>query len=60
MTEFEIEKARKIVRNNLVYLDEVIEAAIINLLEDENVDCSQEFLTELCETYFEYIARDRR
>jgi len=60
MTELMKNSAINIVQNNLVYLDEVVEAAIINLLEDENVECNKEFLTELQEIYNSYIAENRR
>lgn len=60
MTELMKNSAINIVQNNLVYLDEVVEAAIINLLDDENVECNKEFLMELQEIYNSYIAENRR
>jgi hypothetical protein len=59
MTDIVKNEARNILRNNFEYLDEVIEAAIINLLEDENIDCEQEFILELQYAYDTYVGREK-
>lgn len=52
-------KARKIVENNLEYLDEVIEAALVNLLADEDVESDNEFITELQLIYERYVGEEK-
>ncbi|MGI8555408.1 MAG: hypothetical protein ACR2LT_03500 [Pyrinomonadaceae bacterium] len=52
-------KARKIVENNLEYLDEVIEAALVNLLADEGVESDNEFITELQLIYERYVGEEK-
>ncbi len=59
MAELVKDKAGNIILNNLEYLDEVIEATIINLLEEENIDCEQEFMSELQYIYDTYVAREK-
>jgi len=58
MTELMKHKAKSVVQSNLIYLDEVIEATIVNLLADEGIDCDQEFLPELQEIYNKYISKE--
>ncbi len=49
-------KAINIIQNNVEYLDEVVEAAIVNLLEDEGVDEGDgDFVAELQQIYEAYI-----
>jgi hypothetical protein len=56
ITELKEQKVRKIVRENFEYFDEVVEAAIINLLEDEVVEGSgNDFVVLLQYTYDVYI-----
>ncbi len=49
-------KAEKIVSDNFEYFDEVVEAAIVNLLEDEGVtEGDNDFIGELQYTYDIYV-----
>ncbi|HXG83453.1 MAG TPA: hypothetical protein VNI84_05430 [Pyrinomonadaceae bacterium] len=59
MTELMKRKAEDVVQNNLVYLDEVVEAAIVNLMEDAGVDCDNEFITELQRIYETYVGGEK-
>ena len=60
MIEQTSQKARNIVQNNLAYLDEVVEATIVNLLEDEGiVEGDKEFVWELQYIYDIYVARKK-
>ena len=53
-------KARSVIQNNLEYLDEVIEAAIVNLLEDEGIEeGDNEFVLELQYIYDTYIEKEK-
>ncbi len=40
-------KAKNIIENNFEYLDEVVESAIVNMLEDEDIESENEFILEL-------------
>lgn len=51
MTESVKREAVNLINSNLDYLGEVIEAAIINLPEDADLDCENEFVTELKNIY---------
>lgn len=51
MTDSMKREAVNLLNNNLDYLGEVIEAAIINLLEDADLDCENEFVTQLKNIY---------
>ena len=60
MTELMKRKARSVIQNNLEYLDEVIEAAIVNLLEDEGIEeGDNEFVLELQYIYDTYIEKEK-
>ncbi|CAN5783195.1 hypothetical protein BH20ACI4_BH20ACI4_24670 [soil metagenome] len=53
-------RAEKIVLNNLEYFDEVVEAAIVNLLEDEVIDGEYDsFVEELQYLYDIYVVRKK-
>lgn len=57
MTEFMSNKAVDVIENNLEYLDEVVEAAIVNLMEDEGVEgIDNDFIAELQKIFEEYAA----
>lgn len=51
MTGLMKRKARSIVQNNLEYLDETVKAAIINLMEDEDIESDNEFIMALQQIY---------
>ncbi|MCY7347823.1 MAG: hypothetical protein LH614_16620 [Pyrinomonadaceae bacterium] len=55
MTEETNQKAKSLIQNNLAYLDEVVEAAVVNLLEDEGIECDNEFVAELQYIYDVYV-----
>lgn len=60
MTKLTKNKAVKIIQNNLAYLDDVIENAIVNLLEDENVtEGNNEFIRELQYIYDTYVSEEK-
>ncbi len=60
MTELMRSKAIKVIENNLAYLDEVVEAAIVNLLEDEGiVEGDNELVSELQRIYDTYIGEEK-
>lgn len=59
MTDLVKNEARNIIRNNFEYLNEVIEATITNLLEEENIDCEREFISELQYLYDNYVGRQK-
>lgn len=50
-------EAKEMIRSNCGYLDEVVEAAIVNLLEDEGIEGDNDLVLELKEEYNEYIVR---
>lgn len=57
MTELMRNKAVKIIQDNVEYLDEVVEAAIVNLLEDAGVKGGDnDFVAELQKIFEKYIA----
>ena len=50
----------KLIQNHFEYFDEVVEAAIINLLEDENIeDDSENSVEELQYIYDMYVASEK-
>lgn len=50
-------KAEKIIKENFEYLDEVVEAAIVNILEDVKIEEGDNyFVAELQYTYDIYVA----
>lgn len=59
MIEVMKRKARIVVQNDLEYLDEVVEAAIVNLMEDEGVKGDNEFITELQRIYDTYVGGEK-
>jgi len=60
MTEKTKIKAGNIIKNNFEYLDEVVEAAIVNLLENERIDeGDNEFVLELQHLYDTYVGREK-
>lgn len=59
MTKQTNQKAKNIVQKNLVYLDEVIKAAIVNLLEDAGIENDNEFVIELQRIYETYVAGEK-
>ena len=60
MTELAKSKAENLIRNNVEYFDEVVEAAIVNLLEDEEIDEEEEYsLGELQYIYDIYVVREK-
>jgi hypothetical protein len=60
MTELTKDKAIKVIQNNLEYLDEVIESAIVNLLEEEGIDeGDNDFVLELQYIYDTYVGREK-
>jgi hypothetical protein len=56
MTKLTKDKAIKVIQNNLEYLDDVVEAAIVNLLEDEG---DNDFVLELQYIYDTYVGREK-
>ena len=59
MTEETNQKAKNLIQNNLTYLDEVVEAAVVNLLEDEGIECDNEFVVELQHIYDVYVGGEK-
>ena len=60
MTKLTEQKAGKIIRDNFEYLDEVVETAIVNLLEDEGVDEGEnDFAAELQYIYDVYVGEEK-
>ena len=56
MTELTKHKAKSLIENNRNYLDKVIEAAIVNLLEDAGIDDGDnDFVLELQYIYDTYL-----
>ena len=57
MTKLTKDKAVEILRENVGYLDDIIEHSIINLLEDEGItEADNEFVRELQYIYDNYVA----
>ena len=53
-------KAEKMMRGNFEYLDEVVEAAIVNILEDEKIEeGDNDFVAELQYLYDIYVAKEK-
>ncbi len=60
MTKLTKDRAIKVIQNNLEYLDDVVEAAIVNLLEDEGIDeGDNDFVLELQYIYDTYVGREK-
>lgn len=60
MTKSTRDKAIKVIRDNLEYLNDVIENAIVNLLEGEGIiEGDNEFVEELQYTYDIYVVRKK-
>ncbi|MCY7374769.1 MAG: hypothetical protein LH472_02200 [Pyrinomonadaceae bacterium] len=60
LTELMEQKDKKIIRENFAYLDEVVEAAIVNLLEDEGVKGGDnDFVRELQYIYDVYVGGEK-
>lgn len=60
MTELMERKARSVIENNLEYFDDVIEAAIVNLLENEGIDeVDNDFVLELQYIYDTYVGKEK-
>jgi hypothetical protein len=60
MLELEINKAKKLIQNNFEYLDEVVESAILNVLEDAGVEEeSGNIVEELQYIYDTYVAEKK-
>lgn len=57
MTKLTRDKAIKVLKENVEYLDDVIEHAVVNLLEDEGItEGDNEFVWELQYIYDVYVA----
>lgn len=57
MSELEMDKARRLIQNNFEYFDEVVESAIIDLLEEAGIGrLGNNFVEDLQYTYDIYIA----
>jgi hypothetical protein len=60
MKELAKRKAKSLVENNLEYLDEIIESAIVNLLEDNRIDVQDnDFVLELQYIYDTYVGKEK-
>jgi len=60
VTKLTRSRAEKLIRNNVEYFDEVVEAAIVNLLEDEGIDEEDNyFVGELQYLYDIYVVRKK-
>ncbi len=60
VTKLTRSRAEKLIRNNVEYFDEVVEAAIVNLLEDEGIDEGDNyFVGELQYLYDVYVVRKK-
>ena len=59
MTEVTKNKAISLVRNNFNFLDDVVKFAIINLLEDADIECEKDFLAELQNIHYTRLLENK-